>query len=61
MSIEYTSGTAPDAHKSDPRIGVGKGPGRIKVRGYWHFTECAVAMWPKMFPDEDCICLDWSP
>lgn len=43
------------------QIGAGKGPGRIRVRGYWHFTECVVAMWPKMFPDVECRCMDWSP
>ena len=45
-----------------PDIGVsGPGPRRVKVRGYYHFTECIVAMWPAEFADSDCTCMDWSP
>lgn len=43
------------------RIGVGPGPYRAKVRTYWHFLECLVAMYPEDFPDDRCTCLDWSP
>ena len=42
------------------RIGVRESPHNIRVRDYWHLTECLVAMWPE-HPDEDCTCWDDSP
>lgn len=43
------------------RIGISPDVPGVTVRGIRHFTECVVAGWPDMFPDEDCTCHDDSP
>jgi hypothetical protein len=56
-----TGKPAPGGSQPGRTPGVAPGPHRVKVRGHWHFTECAVTMYPEDFPDKDCTCLDWGP